>query len=316
MRRSVVGLLILCMTVLSLHAEVRQDSVSAHSDRKQEALHDITGAVSGIVINAALTEVIKNSVHEMRPDRSDNRSFPSRHASYAFTFADIAAHELCRFSPLWAVSAQTVANAVGMQRVYASRHYPGDVLAGAALGIFSTEIGYLLADKIFPIHAKHTLAPIDNSLSLSASTVALIAFGSHNKAESSGCGIESALHVAIPTSEVFGVGVSAGVRSQPVYRSGVYTGSLNGVALSTDAYVCRSMRLWMLTGLLSVGVIHNFDRPADVASAWSMLGRVNFGVERRLVGKLSAGVRVGCDVADRAGASANLSVALTTRAEF
>ena len=286
---------------------------STHINIKQS----IAGAGVSLVVNAAITELLKHSVKEMRPDRSDNGSFPSRHSSYAFTLGSIAAHELYRFSPFWVIAAQTAANAVGMQRVYASRHYPSDVLAGAAIGLASTELGYGIARWLFPDrNPRPTLKPLDNMPGLSASTVALLSFDSRGEGLSSGCGIESALHFNLPTSDYFGLGASFRMRSQPVYYDGAFCGSVNGAALTVDGYAFRAFGLWAAEGMASVGLLRNFDRPQSVAPAWTGLLDISAGIYRRVARALSIGGRVGCDISKRPGSWCALSIAFVAKAEF
>lgn len=52
-------------------------------------------------------------------------------------------------SPWYSISAFTVATATGISRILNNRHWLSDVLAGAGIGILSTELGYYLADLIF-----------------------------------------------------------------------------------------------------------------------------------------------------------------------
>lgn len=277
----------------------------------------IAGAGVSLVVNASVTELLKHTIKERRPDGSDSGSFPSRHSSYAFTFASIASHELYRFSPFWVVAAQTAANAVGMQRVYASRHYPSDVLAGAAIGIASTEVGYGIARLIYPDRgARVLLKPLDNMPGVSASTTALLSFGSRGDGLSAGCGIESTLHINLPVSDYFGLGASFRMRSQAIYFDGNYCGELNGAALTLDGYVFRGFGLWGAEGAVSLGVLRNFDRPMRAAAPWNGLLDLTAGIHRRVARGLSIGGRVGCDISERPGSWCALSVSLVTKAEF
>lgn len=277
----------------------------------------VAGAGVGLVVNASLTEIFKASVKEMRPDRSDNRSFPSRHTSYTFALASIAAHELHRFSPLWVSAAHTAANAVAMQRVYASCHFPSDVCAGAAVGLASSEIGYAIARMLYPdAHRPKTLSPLDNMPGLSAYTTAMLSFGRRANGLSMGCGIESSLSINLPTSEHFGLTADLGFRSQPVYLNDVYIGALNGIALRPGAYAFYSSGLWAFEGVLMTGLLRNFDRPCSVASGWSAVLDVSAGIYRRVAKALDIGCRMGCDVADRPGSAFAPTLAIVTKAEF
>jgi undecaprenyl-diphosphatase len=58
-------------------------------------------------------------------------SFPSGHAASAAAFATGVALE----SPGWGAVVAPVAFSVALSRVYTGVHFPGDVLAGAALGV-------------------------------------------------------------------------------------------------------------------------------------------------------------------------------------
>ncbi|WP_003987152.1 MULTISPECIES: phosphatase PAP2 family protein, partial [Streptomyces] len=58
-------------------------------------------------------------------------SFPSGHAASAAAFATGVAFE----NKWWGLALAPVAASVAFSRVYTGVHYPGDVLAGAALGV-------------------------------------------------------------------------------------------------------------------------------------------------------------------------------------
>ena len=114
----------------------------------------VVSAGSSMAVNALVTELLKGAVHEMRPDRSGNNSFPSRHASWAFAASSVISRELYHRSPWWSVGAQTLASAVGLQRIRSRRHYGSDVVWGAAVGVASTEICYWLTGRIFRRHSR------------------------------------------------------------------------------------------------------------------------------------------------------------------
>ncbi len=99
-------------------------------------------AAAAIGANSGLTSWIKSGTGRLRPDGSNRRSFPSGHASEAAVHATLASHSAQRLhlSGTWSTGLAagmglTVA-ATAWARIEGGRHYPSDVLAGAALGRF------------------------------------------------------------------------------------------------------------------------------------------------------------------------------------
>jgi membrane-associated phospholipid phosphatase len=88
----------------------------------------------------SLTEGIKYATGRERPDGSNNMSFPSGHASLTFAYAaacrrNLQAIELDRGWRIGlTVGFETLAVGTAWARVEADKHYPTDVLVGAALG--------------------------------------------------------------------------------------------------------------------------------------------------------------------------------------
>jgi len=76
-------------------------------------------------------EGLKQSFPEMRPDGSDNRSFPSGHTSISFASAGYI-HQ--RYGWKVGLPATAVAAFVGVARIEADKHHWYDVVAGAAIG--------------------------------------------------------------------------------------------------------------------------------------------------------------------------------------
>lgn len=120
------------------------------------ALQDWEGLKQGAFAGVLTTGVsygLKYLVDKERPDRSDNRSFPSLHTSVSFTGAAFIQR---RYGWKWGVPAYAVASYVGWSRVYGKKHDWWDVTAGAALGVGSA---YLFTR---PFAEKHnlTIAPV------------------------------------------------------------------------------------------------------------------------------------------------------------
>ena len=104
-------------------------------------------------IMAGIVNPIKYRAKEMRPDGSTRNSFPSGHTATAFVSATILHKEygLTR-SPWYSIAGYGVATATGVMRVLNNRHWVSDVLSGAGIGIFSTELAYGISDIIFKGH--------------------------------------------------------------------------------------------------------------------------------------------------------------------
>ncbi len=121
------------------------------------------GAVLAVVlaVTATIVFLLKHLVRRKRPylalagvravafEAPTDFSFPSGHASGSFAFAAFIAYVLVR-SPVtgggawrWAVAVLLFALAacVGLSRIALGVHFPGDVLAGAALGTSMGVIG-------------------------------------------------------------------------------------------------------------------------------------------------------------------------------
>lgn len=109
----------------------------------------VSDAFSATLLAAAVNG-IKYTAKVPRPDGSSRNSFPSGHTAVAFMGATILHKEygLTR-SPWYSVGGYAVATATAVSRMLNNRHWMSDVLAGAGIGILSTEVGYFLADLIF-----------------------------------------------------------------------------------------------------------------------------------------------------------------------
>lgn len=99
-------------------------------------------AIGGISMTRSLTEEIKDIVKRERPNQENDKSFPSGHASQAFsaaTFASENFHERWGDTTATAWADATLYTAAGLTawaRVEAEKHHPADVLVGASLGNF------------------------------------------------------------------------------------------------------------------------------------------------------------------------------------
>ena len=84
------------------------------------------------LVTQLTTFSIKSVARRQRPDGSNNRSFPSGHASTTFATATVlSGHFGWRVS----VPAYLVATLVATSRLHENHHYMSDVVVGSALGI-------------------------------------------------------------------------------------------------------------------------------------------------------------------------------------
>ncbi len=119
----------------------------------------ITSTGMSAATTAAIAHSLKYSVREMRPDGTENTSFPSGHTSMAFMAATVMHKELGARSPWYSIGAYTIATATGFTRLLNNRHWISDIVFGAGVGITSVNLGYFITDLIFKergIDARYT----------------------------------------------------------------------------------------------------------------------------------------------------------------
>ncbi|MGN0069004.1 MAG: phosphatase PAP2 family protein [Prevotella sp.] len=110
-----------------------------------------------VAIASGVTYGLKQTVHKMRPDRTDNKSFPSGHTTMAFAGATVLHKEFGRISPWVSVAGYGVATFTAIDRVCRNRHHWTDVATGAAIGIIGTEAGYRIGDLLTGEHSRYAL---------------------------------------------------------------------------------------------------------------------------------------------------------------
>jgi acid phosphatase family membrane protein YuiD len=84
------------------------------------------------VLNGVLTQALKVTVRRERPDSASRQSFPSGHSSAAFATATVLERHYGwkAGGPAYALAAYIAAS-----RLQENKHFPSDVVFGAALGI-------------------------------------------------------------------------------------------------------------------------------------------------------------------------------------
>lgn len=117
----------------------------------------------------AITSAIKYTARIERPDGSSRNSFPSGHTTMAFASATLLNLEYAERYPWLPAVSYGAASLAGLGRLLNNRHWVGDVVTGAGLGILCGHLGYWVSDRLFgrtrrEVHAHLDEAP--NSLRL------------------------------------------------------------------------------------------------------------------------------------------------------
>lgn len=115
-----------------------------HGFKDRTIILAMSYATMGILVNT-----MKYSFRERRPDSPSRNSFPSGHTATAFMGAEFLRREYKDVSPWIGYAGYAVAFTTGYLRIYNDRHYINDVIAGACIGVLSTELAYWLYPKCF-----------------------------------------------------------------------------------------------------------------------------------------------------------------------
>jgi membrane-associated phospholipid phosphatase len=102
------------------------------------------------LLSTGIASYLKRRVGEARPGNPlDLSSFPSYHTTQAFTGATVLAHEYGggRGGGWIMAGGYAVAAGTGVLRMLNNHHWSSDVLAGASIGILSTELVY----AVYPV---------------------------------------------------------------------------------------------------------------------------------------------------------------------
>ena len=99
-------------------------------------------------ISKITVDNLKGVTNRLRPDGSDRRSFPSGHTATAFAAAEFMRLEYRDASPIYSIAAYTAAATTGALRVQHNKHWFTDVIAGAGVGILSTNLAYTIYPKL------------------------------------------------------------------------------------------------------------------------------------------------------------------------
>ena len=104
-------------------------------------------SAAAVGASGSVTNSLKDATDRERPlKKTSDNSFPSLHATEAYSYATLTSRNVdtLALSPMTRkvlrISAKTLAAGTAWARVEAGKHYPTDVLAGAAIGHFLTAV--------------------------------------------------------------------------------------------------------------------------------------------------------------------------------
>ncbi|MBC7448151.1 MAG: phosphatase PAP2 family protein [Hymenobacteraceae bacterium] len=168
-----------------VHEEIQERYAGFHTRLDDYSRHVPTAAVFGLslagvparhalpdrlllfaaanLVGTGATSWLKHQVRDSRPyDPANHSSFPSYHTTQAFIGATVLAEEYGgRRGGAWiAAGGYAVATATGVLRLLNNRHWSSDVLAGAGIGILSTEVVY----AVYPVVRRVVLGGRDRPL--------------------------------------------------------------------------------------------------------------------------------------------------------
>lgn len=272
-----------------------------------------TSQAIGGVLMVGSTALIKDNYDALRPDGSDLRSFPSGHTAWAFMGATMMTNELGWRSPWYTFGAYSVATGVAMQRVISRRHLPADVIAGAGIGIISTQIGYYIGDIIFgnkqiDNNPTGVNSAFTNEPSFSLKTGAYFPFGTINVGGITICrgmALDAGIKSNIPVGNNWSFGIELALRSMPIWSdNGVkrtYISPLNTIGIiASPAYIHILNKYLALTAEVSAGYYHKIgfkveDESISIRNGYAV-GRIGAGAELRLDENLSMRAGIGYEV--------------------
>ena len=313
--KSVLSVLVFLLIATQASAIAPQEVDS--NDFSSRMAPRVTRIGVSLVVNAALTEVMKTSIHQMRPNRADNQSMPSRHVSWTATIASIVSRELYRESAWWVLGAHAMTDGMMLQRTLSKSHYPKDVLCGMAVGMVSSEVGYLIGGLVYPSTRRGLpYGAAEFMPAIDVTTTALLPLCGGAKGYSAGIGMSTAVQGTLPLSDEWGGRIGFEMRSLPLYRSDVYAGTLDGWGMSGGAvrYFELPWQRWSAEAHAMAGFVKHFHGEGIPHPRISFTMDIGGAMTWTVTSQLSIGVDAGYNYwALRRGLS-SISVGIFTRA--
>lgn len=268
----------------------------------------------GVVAMAGGVKMLKKWVADVRPDATDDESFPSGHTAWAFLGATMIERELGWRSPWYTLGGYTFATAMAMQRVVDRRHFPVDVAGGAMIGVVAGHLGYYLGDKIFgdnQLENKYNKLSEDdeNQSFLSLETgldLNLTTYSIGNYKISREPSLNVGMKLGVPFSDNWGAAMGLFVRSTPIFFESqmckrTFVAPENSVGVELSPYYRKQLTSrFSLNSEISCGYYRNFnlksiERAISVNDDF-FNARVAIGSAYRLTDNMSIGAAIGYEI--------------------
>jgi membrane-associated phospholipid phosphatase len=170
-----------------------------------------------LLIMSGLVNAVKYSSRVTRPDEMANNSFPSGHTAMAFMNASFLHKEYGHVNSLYGTLGYTLSTFTGISRILNNRHWLPDVLAGAGIGVLSTELSYLIVDNMYKNRGDF-FSDFDTRVELEKPSFLTIKAGQAfypNIRSSQKPGLEGALEGAYFFNKKWGIGAEIGFMHIP-----------------------------------------------------------------------------------------------------
>ncbi|MGO3240606.1 MAG: phosphatase PAP2 family protein [Sphingobacteriaceae bacterium] len=238
--------------------------------------------IMGILVNS-----VKYTAKVERPDGSKANSFPSGHTSNAFMNATFMHKEFGHISPMYSIAGYSMSTFTGIGRGLNNRHWISDVLAGAGIGILSTQLGYFFVNKFYKNQGDRPgdqrfdnpiLKPSYLSLKVGYAHSARNLVENFDMGINSKAGFEAGLEGAYYFTKQWGVGGDFSFVSFPI-STDESTIDDPDFGSPTSSIVTQSMGALNFT----VGPHYTYD----ITSNWLLQAKIGIGIMAGATGKVS-----------------------------
>lgn len=270
----------------------------------------------GTVMMGGSVKMLKNIVGDVRPDATDDTSFPSGHTAWAFLGATMVERELGWRSPWYTFGAYTFASAVAMQRVVDKRHFPIDVAGGAVIGVVAGHLGYFIGDKIFgdkqldnrgvglnDDDENQPFISLETGMSFNLSNLSVSEYKLSREPS-----LNMGLKLGLPLGDSWGISSGVILRSTPVFFESMecertYVAPENSVGVELSPYYRKQLSARIsFNGEVACGYYRNFslksiDRAIETADDF-VNARIAMGSTYRLNDNISLGATLGYEISN------------------